>query len=72
MIDYNSRTVQVLGQVKFEFLSHCRVLKPVIARARPIGRTLATFEMKVGQTPVVSNFQDVFSEKYGLPPERSF
>lgn len=68
MIDSHRRAVvlSVPGQLKIEFLYSSRILKPVVARARPIGGTLTTLDTKEGQIRIVSNFQDVFSKEYGL------
>lgn len=40
-----------------------------MGRAKLISGTLATLDMKEGQIPVVSDFQDVLSKEYDLPLE---
>lgn len=51
VIDCYRRAVvfQVPDQSKFEFLCDSRILKLVVVRARPIGRTLITLDTKEGQ-----------------------
>lgn len=73
VIDCHKRDIvfQFPGQPKFEFYCGSRILKPAVARARPIDGTLNTLDGKKGQISIVSDFQDVFFKEYGLLAKKS-
>lgn len=73
IIDWHRRAIifQISNQLEFEFLCDSGIMETTVARARPIVVAFVTLDVWERQIPIVSDFIDVFSKKYGFHLERS-
>lgn len=73
VIDCHRKAIVFLisNQLEFEFLCDSGIMETTVARARPIVGAFVTLDVWERQIPIVSDFIDVFSEKYGFHLERS-